>query len=68
MTQATSRSKLQLPPGVSVKRQGNAYVIFRNGYEEIGDVVVCGTPLGDTQLQPYVEEVTAAIHFSDFLG
>ncbi|WP_419608883.1 hypothetical protein, partial [Thiolapillus sp.] len=49
-------NKLQLPPGISVKRRGNAYAIFRNEYEEIGGVVVRGTSLGDTQLQPYVEE------------
>ncbi len=49
-------NKLQLPPGISVKRRGNAYAIFRNVYEEIGGVVVRGTSLGDTQLQPYVEE------------
>ena len=47
---------MNLPHGISVQRQGNAYVIFRNGHEEIGGVVVRGTPLGDTQLQPYVEE------------
>lgn len=56
MNQSTSHTTLKLPPDISVKRQGNAYVIFRNGYEEIGGVVVRGTPLGDTQLQPYVEE------------
>ena len=56
MNEATSHSKLQLPPGISVKRQGNAYVIFRGGHEEIGGVVVSGTPLGDAQLQPCVEE------------
>jgi hypothetical protein len=39
-----------------LKRKGNAYVIFRNGYEEIDGVVVRGTPLGDAQLQPYVKE------------
>ena len=39
-----------------VRRRGNAYAIFRNEYEEIGGVVVRGTSLGDTQLQPYVEE------------
>lgn len=39
-----------------MKRQGKAYVIFRNWHEEIGGVVVCGAPLGDTQLQPCVEE------------
>lgn len=49
-------NKLQLSPGISVKRRGSAYAIFRNEYEEIGGVVVCGTPMGDTQLQPYVEE------------
>ncbi|WP_345860732.1 hypothetical protein [Shewanella algae] len=49
-------NKLQLPSGISVKRRGNAYAIFRNEYEEIGGVVVRGTSLGDTQLQPYVEE------------
>ena len=25
-------------------------------HEEIGGVVVCGAPLGDTQIQPYLEE------------
>jgi|GEM_PF-2208082 len=49
-------NKLQLPPSISVRRRGNAYAIFRNEYEEIGGVVVRGTSLGDTQLQPYVEE------------
>ncbi|WP_419607378.1 hypothetical protein, partial [Thiolapillus sp.] len=39
-------NKLQLPPGISVKRRGNAYAIFRNEYEEIGGVVVRGTSLG----------------------
>lgn len=48
-------NKLQLPPGISVKRRGNAYAIFRNEYQEIGGVVVRGTSQGDTQLQPYVE-------------
>jgi hypothetical protein len=47
---------MNLPPGISVKRQGNAYVIFRNRHERIGSIVISGTPLGDTQLQPYVEE------------
>lgn len=56
MNHPTNHNKLQLPPDISVKRQGSAYVIFRNGHEEIGGVVVRGTPLGDTQLQPYVEE------------
>ncbi|HAY92401.1 hypothetical protein [Shewanella sp.] len=48
-------NKLQLPPGISVKKRGNAYAIFRNEYQEIGGVVVRGTSQGDTQLQPYVE-------------
>ncbi|AWK15652.1 hypothetical protein SK355_13595 [Candidatus Fukatsuia symbiotica] len=52
--EATNLSKL--PASISVKKRGNTYVIFRNGHEEIGGIVVCGTPLGDTQLQPYVEE------------
>ncbi|MCU7815795.1 MAG: hypothetical protein KZQ81_11445 [Candidatus Thiodiazotropha sp. (ex Rostrolucina anterorostrata)] len=51
-----TRNKLQLPSGISVMRQGNAYAIFRNGNEEIGGVVIRGTSLGDTQLLPYVEE------------
>ncbi len=54
--EATNHRKLKLPPGISVERHGNAYVIFRDGHKEIGGVVVHGTPLGDTQLQPYVEE------------
>ncbi|KOE80220.1 hypothetical protein ACS86_17650 (plasmid) [Vibrio alginolyticus] len=49
-------NQLQLPSGISVQKCGNTYVIFRNGDTEIGGIIVSGTPMGDTQLQPYVKE------------
>jgi hypothetical protein len=56
MNEASNHSKLQLPPGISVKRCSNACTIFRNEYEKIDGIVACGTSLTNTQLQPYVEE------------
>ncbi|MGE6454445.1 hypothetical protein ACQKC5_18865 [Shewanella baltica] len=49
-----AQKKLALPPGVSVIRQGKAYVIFRDGYEAIGGVIVSETTQGNTQLKPYM--------------
>ncbi|WP_394230561.1 hypothetical protein [Shewanella colwelliana] len=46
--------QLQFPPGISLERQGQTYVIFRNKREEIGGVALTETPLGDTQLRPYL--------------
>ncbi|MGL4668905.1 MAG: hypothetical protein ACRCWR_13370 [Saezia sp.] len=50
-----AQKKLVLPPGVSVIRQGKAYVIFRDGHEAIGGVIVSETTQGNTQLQPYID-------------
>lgn len=49
-------SKLSLPAGISVQRQGSTYVILKNGQGEIGGVVLEGTPYGNTQIRPYVNE------------
>lgn len=49
-------NQLQLPSGISVQKYGSTYVIFRNGDTEIGGIIVSGTPMGDTQLQPYVKD------------
>lgn len=49
-------SKLSLPAGISVQRQGSTYVILKSGQGEIGGVVVEGTPYGNTQIRPYVNE------------
>lgn len=45
-----------LPPNVQVRRRGYAYVIYYNGDDEVGGVVVTETPSGDTQLRPYVKD------------
>ena len=46
---------LQLPPDISVVRQGQTYVISKDGVGEIGGVVLNGTSQGDTQLKPYLK-------------
>lgn len=48
--------ELSLPPDISVTRQGNIYVILKNGHCEIGGVVVRGNSHGNTLLEPYVNE------------
>lgn len=53
---SSSSQKLHLPPNVQVRRRGYAYVIYYNGDDEVGGVVVTETPSGDTQLRPYVKD------------
>lgn len=45
-----------MPPNVQVRRRGYANVIYYNGDDEVGGVVVTETPPGDTQLRPYVKD------------
>ncbi|MBQ4892176.1 hypothetical protein J8L86_20185 [Shewanella sp. MMG014] len=47
-------SQLRFPPGVSLERHGQRYIIFRHKSEEVGGVVLTETSLGDTQLRPYL--------------
>lgn len=47
---------MNLPNNITVERRGKTYILLKNKQEEIGGVVVSGTPTGDTQLAPYVCE------------
>lgn len=51
---------ISLPAGIKVERRLHngevAYAVLKDKHEEIGGIVVRGTPTGDTQLDPYVNE------------
>jgi len=47
---------MDLPDDISVERRGDAYAVLRNKHEELGRIVVNGTPGGNTKLEPHVNE------------